>query len=121
MNNQVKITVKLKHDKGTIKINTLASSLEDAINKVTTSENAPLSSVIYAKVYPLTIYDIKRLSYEDAPYFFNNRTLKSFNQRVSSFKVTRLGNDKFYISAPSYGNHISERIFDPFTNKLIHL
>jgi hypothetical protein len=40
--------VKLKHDKGTIKIQVRAESLEDAENKVCQSENAPKSAVIYS-------------------------------------------------------------------------
>jgi len=119
--NNVKIIVKLKSDTGTIKINVWANSLDAAKETVCNAQKAPLDAVIYAKVAPLTIHDIKRLSEEKAPYFFSRKTLKFFNQTVSSFKVTRKGNDKFYIYAPSFGGNKTERIFNPFTNELEHL
>lgn len=119
--NNVKIVVKLKSDTGTIKINVWASSLDAAKEIVCNAQKAPLNAVICAKVAALTIYDIKRLSEEKAPYFFNIRTMKSFNQTLKSFKVSRLGNDKFYIYAPSFGGNKTERIFNPFTNELEHI
>ena len=121
MNTQVKITVKVKHDNGTAKINVYASSIDEAKDKVMKSENCPLSAIIYAKVAPLTIYDIKILSEDSSPYFFSRKTLHFFKQTVGSFKVNRWGNDKFYIYARSFGGNTTERIFNPFTNELEHL
>ena len=43
-----KVIVKLKHDTGTIKISVWANSIEEAIEKVLKSENAPRSAVISA-------------------------------------------------------------------------
>ena len=115
------VIVKLKHDTGTVKIKIFADSLEDAINTACNTYNAPKSAVIYAKVEPLTIYDIKRLSAEKAPYFFDRKTMKFFKQTLSDFSATRYGNDKFYISAPSWGGNRTARIFNPFTGELEHL
>jgi len=114
---QSKVIVKLKHDKGTTKISVWATSLQEAIEKVMESEKAPLNSVVYAKVSPLTISDIKYLSKEKAPYFFNRSTMRMFKQTMRDFSVTRYGNDKFYISAPSEA-HTTKRIFNPFTREL---
>ena len=38
----------------------------------------------------LTISDIKRLSFNESPYFFTPKTLKFFRQTVSSFKVKKI-------------------------------
>lgn len=112
-----KVIVKLKHDKGAVKFTVWATSIQEAINKVIESEKAPLSCVIYAKVSPLTISNIKYLSKEKAPYFFSRSTMKFFNQKMKDFSVTREGNDKFYICAKHpFGN--TERIFNPFTREL---
>jgi hypothetical protein len=43
-----KVIVKLKHDTGTIKISVWANSIEEAVNKILQSENAPRSAVIHA-------------------------------------------------------------------------
>jgi len=116
---QSKVIVKLKHDKGTTKISVWATSLQEAIDKVIESEKAPLNSVIYAKVSPLSISDIKYLSKEKAPYFFSRSTMRFFNQKMRDFSVTRYGNEKFYISAPSESpEHKTKRIFNPFTREL---
>jgi hypothetical protein len=117
MNIQAKVIVKLKHDKGTVKISTWASSTDEAKRKVCDSENAPLSSVMYAKVDKPTISDIKRLTEESAPYFFTRKTLNFFKQKMSDFSVTRYNDDMFYISA-RHPHGITERIFNPFTNTL---
>lgn len=114
---ETKVIVKLKHDAGTVKITVWATSLHDAINKVCKSENAPVSSVIYAKVAPLSISDIKYLSKEKAPYFFARSTMRFFGQNMKDFSVTRYGNDKFYLSAP-HPHGKTERIFNPFTREL---
>jgi hypothetical protein len=119
--NLVKVIVKVKNDKGVVKFINWATSLENAIDNICKAENAPLNAIQYAKVAPLTIYDIKRLSEEKSPYFFSRKTLNFFKQKVSDFKVSRIGNDKFYIYANSFGNNVTERIFNPFTNELEHI
>lgn len=111
------VIVKLKHDKGTVKIKTWAESIQQAITQVCKAENAPESAVIYAKVAPLTISDIKYLTSETAPHFFTRSTLKFFRQKMGDFSVTRHGDDKFYISAPHQHGR-TERIYNPFTRKL---
>ena len=112
-----RVKVKLKHDHGTTGLIVTASSIEEAIQIACNAQNAPASSVISAKVEKPTIHDIKRLTGESAPYFFNRRTMKSFEQKMSDFKVYRHGDDKFLIEAKRpYG--YTRRIFDPFTNKL---
>lgn len=124
MTTQAKVIVKLKHDKGTVKISTWATSLQDAITKVCTAENCPETAVIYAKVSPLTISDIKYLSEATSPHFFTRSALRFFKQTIGSFSVTRWGNDKFYICAPfgaGMGGGKTERIFNPFTNELERL
>jgi hypothetical protein len=117
----VKIIVKVKHDTGTTKISTYATSLDEAKDKVCKAENCPLNAIIYAKVAPLTIYDIKSNVENKGSHYFTRKTLKFFGQKVSDFKVNRFGDDKFYFFAP-FGRNcpegISERIFNPFTNEL---
>ena len=114
-----KVIVKFRHDRGTIKISTWASSIDAAIEQVLRAENAPRSAVIYAKVSQLSIYDIKRIHEEKQrpALYFSLKTMRYFGQKVSDFKVKRHGVDKFYISAKSKDG-VSERIFDPFTGKL---
>ena len=76
-----KVILKLKHDKGTAKIPVWANSIDEAINKVINSENAPKSAIIYAKAETPTIYDIKRLTEDTAPHFFTRKTMRFFNQK----------------------------------------
>ena len=72
----------------------------------------------------LTIYDIKRLSEEKSPYFFNHQTLKWFGQTMKSFKVKKQPDGKYYISAPMVDRctgrvmGTTERLFNPQTNDL---
>jgi len=114
---KAKVIVKLKHDNGTQKISVWATSIENAIETVLKAENAPKISVIYAKVAPLKINDIKRLSAENAPYFFARSTMRYFKQKMSDFSVTRKGDSEFYIFARSpFGK--TERVFNPFTGDL---
>jgi hypothetical protein len=112
-----KVIIKLSHDTGAAKISTYATSIDEAIKKVCEAENAPKQAVIYAKVAPITIYDIKRLTQETSPNFFARKEMRFFKQKLSDFSVTRKGDDKFLISAPRpFGK--TERLFNPFTNKL---
>jgi len=70
-----------------------------------------------------TIYEIKKLTKESAPYFFDKETMKFFNQRLKDFKVFSKDKDRFKISAPSYdyrGEYMGDtiRYFNPTTNEL---
>jgi len=113
----VKVIVKLRTDKNTVKISTFASSMDEAINKVLEAEKAPKSAIIYARVAPFSIYDIKRWVEDKGSYFFTRKTMRFFRQTLSDFSVKRYGDDKFYICAPMpHGK--TERIFNPFTNEL---
>lgn len=69
----------------------------------------------------MTIYDIKR-NVINAPYFFNRKSMKFFNQTLKDFKVYKLENNKFRLVAPIKDNKgqnfgKTERIFNANTNK----
>ena len=66
----------------------------------------------------MTIYQIKS-NLENAPYFFETKTLKFFGQTLKSFKVQKLENGNFYIYAPTKLGGFTEREFNPITNKFI--
>jgi len=70
----------------------------------------------------MTISDIKRLTSETNPYFFNSKTLKFFGQRVSSFKVYKQDDGRYMICAPIIVDKRNcgetTRYFDPITNEL---
>jgi len=70
----------------------------------------------------LTIYDIKRLTAETSPKYFDRGTLKFFGQRMSDFKVSKCDDGRYFISAPvrMHGKQVStsERFFNPVTNEL---
>lgn len=65
-----------------------------------------------------TIYEIKRLTKEKAPYFFSKDTMKFFNQTLKDFKVERMKDGRFKISADSFGDNETIRFFNPKTNDL---
>ena len=70
----------------------------------------------------LTIYDIKRLTAETAPYFFSRKTMQFFGQTLKDFKVYKQPDGRYLITTPCYMNgkiigH-SERYFNPETNNL---
>ena len=71
----------------------------------------------------MTIYDIKRLTQESQPYFFSRKTLKLFGQTLKDFKVTKINETQYRISAPLLlnGKKISEtkRIFDTTLNDFV--
>ena len=49
-----------------------------------------------------TIHDVKEDTYEDAPYFFDRATMKTFRQRMGDFHVNKTDNPRiFYIWAAS--------------------
>ena len=66
----------------------------------------------------LTIYEIKRLTKEKAPYFFSAKTMKFFNQTLKDFKVESMKDGRFKISAHSFGGNETIRFFNPKTNDL---
>lgn len=71
----------------------------------------------------LTIYDIK-YRVENAPYFFDRKTMKFFNQTLKDFRVYKLDNNTYKITAPmkdSRGKIMGEtkRTFCALTNKFI--
>jgi len=65
-----------------------------------------------------TIYEIKRLAKEKAPYFFSKDTMKFFNQTLKDFKVESVKDGRFKISADSFGENETIRFFNPITNDL---
>ena len=70
----------------------------------------------------ITIYDIKRLTAQTAPYYFDYRTMKAFGQTLKDFKVYKQPDGRYLITAPSRINGkiigYSERYFNPETNEL---
>jgi len=71
----------------------------------------------------MTIYDIK-YRVENAPYFFDRKSMKFFNQTLKDFKVHKLSDGNFRLFAPMKNNQgkvmgNTERIFNPKTNKFI--
>lgn len=66
----------------------------------------------------LTIYDIKRLSKETSPFYFNSRTLKYFGQTLKMFSVSKINDTTYFIQAPRKGGGFSERYFNTLTNEL---
>lgn len=71
----------------------------------------------------MTIYQIKELTAETAPYFFSPNTLKFFGQTMSSFKVYKQPDGRYLITAP-FGRKCPKgqtvRYFNPATNTLEH-
>ena len=72
----------------------------------------------------MTIYEIKRLSEENSPYFFVPKTMKFFGQTMRSFSVKKMNDGRYYISAPMIDRFtsskigVTERYFNPTNNKL---
>jgi hypothetical protein len=66
----------------------------------------------------MTIYTIKQ-NVQNAPYFFDTKTLKCFGQTLKSFKVIKLDNGNFYIYAPRNTGGFTEKEFNPIINKFI--
>lgn len=71
----------------------------------------------------MTIYKIKRLISDKKPHFFSRSTLKFFGQTLKDFKVTKINETQYRISAPVLlnGKKISEtkRIFDTTLNDFV--
>ena len=71
----------------------------------------------------MTIYEIKRLTAETAPNYFNKKTMQFFGQTMKSFKVQKCEDGRYQISAPmkdywSTYMGTSVRFFNPDNNKL---
>ena len=67
-----------------------------------------------------TIYQIKRLTEHQSPFFFSRSTMKFFKQTLAGFKVSRIDNNKFLISY-EHGRLKSQRIFNATNNTLNHV
>ena len=50
----------------------------------------------------MTISKIKELSSETSPYFFDRKSMKMFGQTMRDFKVRKMNDGRYKISAPSY-------------------
>ena len=73
----------------------------------------------------MTIYDIKRMSEDKAPFFFARKTMKGFGQTLKDFSVKKLNEERYYISAPmrdSRGHQVgvTKRVFDVRTRELLN-
>jgi hypothetical protein len=70
----------------------------------------------------MTIYEIKRRTEETAPEFFTRQTLKFFGQTLKDFRVYKVDNKNYLITAPMRmrGKVIghTRRLFNTDTNKL---
>jgi hypothetical protein len=72
----------------------------------------------------MTIYEIKRLSEANSPYYFTPKTMKFFGQTMRSFKVYKQPDGRYLISAPMIDRTTgrtmgtSTRYFNPINNKL---
>lgn len=71
----------------------------------------------------MTISEIKKLTAETAPYYFDKKTLDFFGQKMKSFKVSKCEDGRYQISAPVktiWGTHVgtSVRYFNPKSNEL---
>lgn len=58
-----------------------------------------------------TIYDIKAMTLENAPFYFTRDTLKYFGQTMKSFTVAQSPKGNVYIYAPIYTNSRDQRRF----------
>lgn len=81
------VIVKLKHDKGTHTVKVWATGIEAAKQHVLQAENAP--------------------------YFFDRKTMCFWGQKMSDFSIYRHGDDKFLIEAPR-PHGVTRRIYNPF-------
>lgn len=71
----------------------------------------------------MTIYEIKRRTEETAPEFFTRGTMKFFGQTLKDYKVYKIDNENYLITAPMRmrGKVIghTRRLFNTETNKLL--
>ena len=66
----------------------------------------------------MTIYQIKEKTKETAPYFFSTDTMRFFDQKLSDFKVEKQSDNRYKISAKSFGGNKTIRYFNPKNNEL---
>lgn len=75
----------------------------------------------------LTIYNIKTLTSETNPHYFDRATLRFFGQTMRMFRVQRQDDGRYRIAAPSYWKddngrpkYMGEsiRYYNPVTNEL---
>ena len=69
------------------------------------------------------IYEIKKMTKQTAPYYFDYKTMKFFGQTLKDFTVSSIDKTgRYKISAPAYdrGKYMgdSNRYFNPKNNKL---
>ena len=67
----------------------------------------------------MTIYDIKRMSEDKAPYFFERKTLKFFNQTLKDFSVKKLNGAPMRDSR-GFQMGVTKRVFDIRTRELLN-
>jgi hypothetical protein len=71
----------------------------------------------------MTIYEIKKLTKETAPYFFSRKTMKYFGQTMKDFTVKKLQDNRYLVTAPMYHRNgvlagKTVRYFNPSNNEL---
>ena len=70
----------------------------------------------------MTIYEIKELTKQKAPYFFSRDSMRFFGQTLKDFRVYKQKDGKYLIIASNgkiwEGKHITKRLFNPLTNEL---
>ena len=81
------------------------------------------SKQVNVKPQNITIQDVVEATKETAPNYFEESTLRFFNQTVDSFSVDHVGGNIYIIHAPSYWDDnlmgYSVRLFDLDTGKLL--
>ena len=93
-------------------------------SKPKAKKQAVLSSKqVNVKPQSITIQDVVEATKETAPNYFEESTLRFFNQTVDSFSVDHVGGNIYIIHAPSYWDDnlmgYSVRLFDLDTGKLL--
>ena len=67
----------------------------------------------------MTIYEIKQLTKETEPYFFDRDTMRFFGQTLKDFSVKKQDDGRYRIFAKSYsGGYDTVRYFNPENNEL---
>jgi len=66
----------------------------------------------------MTIYDIKRLTKETAPYFFSRDSMRFFRQKMKDFRVKKMEDGRYLVMAKSFGGNTTVRYFNPVNNEL---
>ena len=71
----------------------------------------------------MTIYEIKRRTADNLPYYFSSKTLKFFGQTLKAFKVYKQTDGRYFITCPIRDRNgkiqgHTERYYNPVTNNL---